>query len=83
MYRYNFCGIHTVPRVRIDHFYIYPTVPAPVVCLIVITAFSVSALKLDGFLICYYILFLQNSRFGTVRSPLPSFFCTCPSVILD
>jgi hypothetical protein len=61
-------------NVRIDHFYIYPTAPAPVVCLTVITAFSVSALKLDGFLICYYILFLQNSRFGTVCSPFLHFF---------
>ncbi len=75
MYRYDFCGIHTVPNVRIYHFYtIYPTFPAPVVCLTVITAFSVSALKHHGFLICYYILFLQNSRFGTVCSPFLHFF---------
>ncbi len=78
MYQYDFCGIHgTVPMSAFTIFiYVYPTVPAPVVCLTVITAFSVSALKLDGFLICYYILFLQNSRFGTGYRlfPLPSFF---------
>jgi hypothetical protein len=84
MYRYDFCGIHGTAPMSAFTIFIYPTVPAPVVCLTVINAFSVSALKLDGFLICYYICIVPTEY--QVRNrlfPLPSFFDTCPLVILD